>query len=84
MFEMYHTYILFSERVNKFYVGYTGQGLEERLSRHNSNHKGFTGRSNDWAVAYSEAFSTKSEALQREKVIKGWKSRKKIEQLIHP
>ncbi len=33
-------------------------------------------------MMYSESFATKSEALAREKQIKSWKSRSKIQQLI--
>ena len=81
------TYILFSEKLNKFYVGCTGDDLNERLRRHNSNHKGFTGGLGDWKIVYQELFATKTEALHRELQIKNWKSRKRIEQLIgleHP
>jgi putative endonuclease len=52
------------------------------LIRHNSNHKGFTGRTADWKIVYKEAYATRSEAYQRELAIKSWKSRKRIEQLI--
>ncbi len=75
-------YILFSITQNKFYVGYTGNDLAERLRKHNSNHKGFTGNVNDWKIVYTENFKTKKEALAREVEIKKWKSRKRIEQLI--
>jgi putative endonuclease len=75
-------YILFSEKKNKYYIGYTADALEERIRKHNTNHKGFTGGIADWELKYYEAYSTKEEALNREKQIKNWKSRKLIEQLI--
>ena len=78
----YLTYILFSESLNKFYIGSTADSIEERIRRHNSNHSGFTGRTNDWHLVYKEEFADKSKALKREKEIKGWKSRKRIEILI--
>ncbi|MBL7910664.1 MAG: GIY-YIG nuclease family protein [Bacteroidia bacterium] len=40
---MSHLYILFSPSKNKYYVGHTGDDLVERIRKHNSNHKGFTG-----------------------------------------
>ena len=83
----YIVYILFSASRNRYYVRYTGDVLEERLRRHNSDHKGFTGGSGDWAVVYTERFSVKEETAKREREIKGWKSRKLIEKLIgseHP
>jgi len=52
-----------------------------RMCRHNANHQGFTGRATDWVLTYKEGFNTKPEALKREKQIKNWKSRKKVEQL---
>ncbi|MGK0386364.1 MAG: putative endonuclease [Patiriisocius sp.] len=54
-----YAYILFSEILNTYYVGYTADTLEERLRKHNTNHKGFTGRTNEWKYAYLEAFNSK-------------------------
>ncbi|MEI6019852.1 MAG: GIY-YIG nuclease family protein [Bacteroidota bacterium] len=79
---MFYIYILYSVSVNKYYVGSTGESLEERLRRHNSNHKGFTGGIGDWELKYTEVFIIKSEAIKREKEIKNWKSKEMIEKLI--
>ena len=78
---MYHTYILFSIKKNKYYIGSTSN-LEERLLKHNSQHKGFTGGIGDWQFVYQENYQSKSEATQREMQIKKWKSRKIIESLV--
>ena len=74
-------YIIYSELIDKFYVGFTGNPIENRIKKHNSNHKGFTGRSNDWRLVYHENFKEKSIAMAREKEIKSWKSRKRISEL---
>ena len=79
---MFFLYILYSPSLNKYYVGFTGDSMQERLRKHNSNHEGFTGGSADWELKYSEKYDTKEEALKREKQIKNWKSRKLIEKLI--
>ena len=79
---MYYTYILFSKSKNKYYIGSTSN-LEERLNKHNSNHKGYTGNTNDWEVVYSEKFESTQEARLRESQIKKWKSRVMIEKLIN-
>ena len=79
---MPHVYILYSATKNKFYIGFTSDDLEERIRKHNSNHKGFTGNVNDWVLSYFESFELKAEAFAREREIKKWKSRKKIEELI--
>ena len=46
----YSVYILYSDILNKFYIGYTVDNLRERLRKHNSNHSGFTGKIGDWKV----------------------------------
>ncbi|HEX6914446.1 MAG TPA: GIY-YIG nuclease family protein [Chitinophagaceae bacterium] len=78
----YYLYILYSGKLDKYYVGHTGDDLQERLRRHNTNHKGFTGGKADWRIVYTEAFQTKNQAYSREREIKGWKSRKMIDSLI--
>jgi len=83
----FHVYILYSATRNAYYVGSTGDILAERVRKHNTNHKGFTGHAGDWELKYKELYDTKSAALKREAQIKKWKSRKRIEQLIglaHP
>ena len=65
-----------------YYVGFTGDQLVERIRRHNSNPRGFTGGTGDWKVVYSELYITKKQAYNREKEVKKWKSRKLIEKLI--
>ena len=77
----YHFYILYSESADKFYIGHSSQ-LEERLRKHNSNHKGFTGKCNDWKLVYNEEYQTKAEAYARERQVKGWKNRTRIQALI--
>ena len=84
---MWTFYILYSPTLNKYYIGHTGDRLEERVRKHNSHHKGFTGGHGDWKVVYKESFTTKEEAYRREREVKSWKSRKLIEKLIgseHP
>ena len=79
---MFYTYILFSTKLNKYYIGSTGDYLSERLKKHNSNHKGFTGGHGDWEIVHSERFETKLEARDREFQIKRWKSKIMIRKLI--
>jgi putative endonuclease len=81
-FVMWTFYILFSPSANKYYIGFTGDSMEERLRKHNTNHKRFTGGIGDWQIANTESFATKDEAMQRESTVKKWKSRKMIEALI--
>ncbi len=76
------TYIVFSKNLDRYYVGHTGEAVEERIRKHNSNHKGYTGPANDWVLVFQERFDSKEEAYAREREIKAWKSRKMIEQLF--
>ncbi|PKP25550.1 MAG: excinuclease ABC subunit C [Bacteroidetes bacterium HGW-Bacteroidetes-2] len=78
----FYFYILFSKNLDTYYLGHTGETLEERLRKHNSNHKGFTAKAKDWKIAYFETFPSKSQAYQREVEVKKIKSRKYIETLI--
>lgn len=77
----YTVYILHSLTKDKFYIGYTAN-LTERIVRHNQKSKGFTGSTNDWVLVYHEDFISQSEAIQRERQIKSWKSKIKIKELI--
>jgi putative endonuclease len=75
-------YILYSASRDKYYIGHTEDAIEQRLRKHNTNHKGFTGKSNDWNLVYSEIFENKTLAYAREREVKNWKSRVKIEKLL--
>lgn len=75
-------YILHSESLDKFYIGHTCEDIKERIRKHLIDHKGFTTRSKDWKLMYTEDFETKSEAYAREREIKKWKSKKQIIDLI--
>ena len=77
----YYFYIIYSQQLDKYYVGHTSN-LDERLKKHNTNHKGFTGKVNDWAVVYIEIYSTKELAYAREREVKKWKSKLRITKLI--
>ncbi len=80
---MCYTYILYSETIDKFYIGHTCENIDERLRKHLSNHKGFTANIKDWKIIYFETFENKSLAYKRELEIKSWKSKTKIKKLIY-
>ena len=65
-FMTYTVYILYSTSKDRFYVGHTGDDLNERLRKHNTNHKGFTGKLGDWRIVYTELYETKSDSYTRE------------------
>jgi len=79
---MFTTYILFSKKLNRFYIGFTGEDVQSRLAKHLANHTGFTGKAKDWELVYQEVFATKQDAMEREKKLKSWKSSDRIRELI--
>ena len=78
---MPYTYILYSAKLNKYYVG-ACIDLERRLYEHNIGHSKFTSLGVPWELKYTEIFETLPEAKKRELVIKKKKSRKYIESLF--
>ena len=81
-FMPFFIYIIYSPAINQYYAGHTGN-LVDRLFRHNNSGSKATKKTNDWILKYTEEFSTKSEASQRELDIKKKKSRKYVEWLIN-
>lgn len=80
------TYILYSANLDRYYVGATSMTVNERLRRHLATHRHFTSKAKDWEILWTQRFDTKAEAIAREREIKKWKSRLRIETLIrnHP
>ncbi|WP_412850441.1 GIY-YIG nuclease family protein [Chryseobacterium sp. PMSZPI] len=79
---MCYCYILYSKSLNKYYIGHSCENLQERLRRHLSAHNGFTSKVKDWIIVYTEKFCSKAQAYKREREIKAWKSKLKIQKLI--
>jgi len=80
--EEFVVYILFSEVYGKTYVGFTSN-LIERFKSHNFlSNKGYTIKFRPWEVVYVEFFTTKSEALKREKFLKTGKGREFIKKVV--
>lgn len=81
----YFVYIIQSRKDGSYYVGSTAD-VETRLLRHNEGWSRSTKAKVPWVVVHVEPFSSKTDALQREKEIKKMKSRSFIERLIrsHP
>jgi len=77
----YVVYILYSKTFDKTYVGYT-QDLIDRFSSHNKfATKGYTIRYRPWEVMHIELFTTKKDAMAREKYYKTGVGRTAIKEL---
>jgi len=79
---MYFTYVLYSQRKDRYYVGYTSD-LSSRLEKHNTGNSRSTKSGIPWKIKYYEEYSSKLDAMAREREIKKKKSRKYIEWLIN-
>jgi putative endonuclease len=62
----YYSYVLRSTKNGLLYKGST-QNLEIRLQTHNSGKVKFSSKNIPWELVISEEFSTRSEAVKREK-----------------
>ncbi|GGA88791.1 hypothetical protein GCM10008015_31670 [Flavobacterium palustre] len=76
-------YILYSEKFKKTYVGYTSTLLERFKSHNQLATKGYTIKFRPWKVIHVEFFSSKSEAMKREKHLKTGIGRDFIKSLIN-
>ena len=78
---MFFVYILQSESSNRYYIGQT-KTLHERVAYHNANYSRSLKNRGPWKLIYFESFSTRAEAMRRERQIKSWKDRSMIERLV--
>ena len=78
---MFFVYILYSKKIDRYYVGYTSDP-EKRLLEHNTGISAYTSRADDWELMYQEEFPSREEAHKRELAIKKKKSVKYIQWLI--
>ena len=70
-------YIIFSETLNKFYIGYTTDTVESRLEKHNSLHweNKYTAKGIPWTLFLKIECQSVTHALKIEKHIKQMKSK---------
>ncbi len=77
-------YIIFSKKLNRFYIGVTQENLEKRILNHNihgyGNHR-YTAKSDDWELFLFIESADYNQATRIEKHIKKMKSRIYIENL---
>ena len=78
---MYYCYILYSKKLDTYYIGSTSN-IEDRLKRHNSGRSKYTKPGIPWTLVYCKQYTSKAAAYQAELYIKSQKSRKHIEELL--
>lgn len=81
---MHYVYVLENRDDKSLYIGFT-ENLKQRLSDHNNGRGGRTTKlKKNWQLIYFEAYINKSDALGREKFLKGGSGRKYLKkQLKH-
>jgi putative endonuclease len=79
---MFTVYILYSIKYHKIYIGFTSD-IEKRILSHNElATKGYTIKYRPWVIVFTEKYETKSDAMRREKQLKGAKGREFIWEII--
>lgn len=81
MTRYYYTYVLVSEKDDKFYIGWT-VNLKERLKKHNDGDVKSTSDRKPLKLVYFEACLTKEKTIYREKQLKTGFGRKYIKHRI--
>ena len=70
-----------TSRPEKIYIGTTND-IKRRISDHNQGNTRSTRYFTPWILIYHEKYATKKEALSRERQLKKWKNRKRIDSLV--
>jgi len=78
---MYYVYILYSEKCNRHYIGYS-EDVEKRLERHNDGIVNATRNCRPYILKTHKAFETELEARKEEIKLKNAKSSKYLVWLI--
>ena len=77
----YHVYVLWSEKLQKRYVGSTSD-LKNRLEEHNAGRSRFTKGGVPWLLIHREQFVENSEARRRENFLKTGVGRKWLDEHV--
>jgi putative endonuclease len=76
----YHTYILYSEKLSRFYIGFTSN-LAKRLIHHNSSQDRFSKKGVPWTLIHAIECPDKASAMALEKKIKARGAKRFLEGL---
>ena len=77
----FFVYILKSLVDNTLYTGYTSN-IEKRLHEHNSGKSRYTKSKIPYKILHIEEYSTRSEAIKREKFLKSGKGREILKEIL--
>jgi len=78
----FNVYILYGKSAGLYYIGHTND-IQRRLVQHNDiKAAGFTKRYQPWELISTEKFSTRAEAMQRERYLKSLKNKERLNEYI--
>ncbi len=78
---MFFVYVLKSQKNGRLYTGST-DNVERRLMEHNSGQSHATRHVRPFDLLHVESFQTRSQAVQRERVLKTGKGRDELEKIL--
>lgn len=78
---MFYVYIIYSKKINKYYVGYSSN-LKERIRKHNCGSSKYTSKGTPWKLIYYEVFLSNIDARKEEKFLKSGKGRERLKFLL--
>ena len=78
---MFYVYVLKSLKNRIRYVG-SGEDYFERLRRHNKGEYQFTKGHLPWELVYTEEYTTRSEAVRRERFLKSGQGRAYLDKIL--
>jgi len=78
---MFYVYVLFSQRLNKRYVG-SSHTVHDSMKEHNTGKSKFTKAGIPWKLIYWESFQSNQEARQREVFLKSGVGRKLLDKIV--
>lgn len=79
---MFYVYILYSQKCNKYYVGFSANPTLRLATKHNQGKVTATKNCQPYSLLAQKEFSTEQEAMAEERRIKKMKSRTYIQKLV--
>jgi len=82
--EQFVVYVLYSEKHQKIYIGYTSSLIERFKSHNYLSNKGYTCKYRPWIIVHVEFYNEKELARKREMQLKSSRGRSFIKNQIIP
>ncbi len=79
---MFYAYTIKSLKNNKRYTGHTSKSPAYRLEEHNRGCNKWARENKPFRLIYFETYTTKTEAIRREKFLKSGQGRKYLDSIL--